>query len=106
MIVGLQTNITETLQLWANMTGRNCKNRPDYASMKSKILSNPFITTRTEERVQVSITVKDSVVLVTPDVTQFDDDLRDMFNSYIKEDEIIYERAKELYAEQLQMMLN
>jgi len=104
--VGLQNNITETLQLWANMTGRNCKNRPDYDRFRSTILSNPFNKTRTEEREKVSIAVKDSVVLVTPDFTRFDDDLKDMFHAYIKEDEIIYARAKELYAEQREMMLN
>lgn len=106
VIVGLQTNITETLQLWANTMRKSCRHRPDYDQMGAAILSKPFNETQEEKREKVSIAVKYSVVLVTPNVSEFDDDLKDMFNAYIKEDEIIYQRAKELYAEQREMMLN
>jgi len=107
VIVGLQTNITETIQLWANTMRKNCRHRPDYNLMGATLLSKPFNETmHTEKREKVSIAVKHSVLLASPNVTQFDDDLEDMFNAYIKEDEIIYQRAIELYAEQREMMLN
>ncbi|KAK1735946.1 hypothetical protein QTG54_013393 [Skeletonema marinoi] len=106
VIVGLQTNITETIQLWTNTTRRNCRHREDFDQFRLTLLSEPFRETYTEKREKVSIAVKNSVELVTPNFTLFDDDLKDMFNAYIKEDTIIYQRAKELYAEQLEMMLN
>ena len=103
--VGLQTNITETLQLWSKTVSTNCLHSPDYDRMPN-LLSKAFNKTLPEKRERVSSTVKDSVVLVTPDIEQFDDKLKGMINSFIREDEIIYERVKALYAEQVEIMLN
>lgn len=106
VIVGLQTNITETLQLWANTMKKSCRHRPDYDQMGATILFKPFNETQEEKREKVSISVKHLVVLKPPNVSEFDDDLKDLFNAYIKEDEIIYQRAKELHAKQREMILN
>jgi hypothetical protein len=105
VIVGLQSNITETIQLWANMTGRHCRDHPDYDHMRRTLLSDPFNETHTEKREEVSIAVHNSVVLVTPDFKQFDDDLKDMIDAFTNEDEVIYQRAKELFAEQREMLM-
>jgi hemerythrin superfamily protein len=106
VIVGLQTNITETIQLWSNMTGTYCRDRPDYHNMQQTVLADPFINeNNAETRDNVSIEVKYSVELAIPDVKQFDDDLKDLIDAFTNEDEVIYQRAKELYEEQRKMLM-
>lgn len=101
VIVGLQTNITETLQLWANMTRKNCHNHRKFDAMQKSMLSIPFQETFVELREKVSIGEKDLVKFVTPDYTNFEKDLTLMIEEFIKEDEVIFNRAKELYKQQL-----
>jgi hypothetical protein len=105
VIVGLQTNITETLQLWANMTRKNCHNHQKFDAMQKSMLSIPFRETFVELREKVSIGEKDLIKFVTPDYTNFEKDLTLMIEEFIKEDKMIYSRAKELYKQQLREVM-
>ena len=105
VIVGLQTNITETLQLWANMTRKNCHNHRKFESMERSMLSIPFRETFVELREKVSIGEKDLIKFVTPDYTNFQNDLTLMIEEFITEDKRIYSRVKELYQQQLREVM-
>ena len=104
VIVGLQTNVTETLQLWANMTRKNCHHQK-FDSMQKSMLSIPFRETFVELREKVSIGEKDLIKFVTPDYTNFEKDLTLTIEEFIKEDKMIYSRVKELYQQQLREVM-
>jgi hypothetical protein len=105
VIVGLKTNITETLQLWANMTRKNCHNHRRFESMQQSMLSIPFRETFVELREKMSIGEKDLIKFVTPDYTNFQNDLTLTIEEFIKEDKRIYNRVKELYKQQLREVM-
>eukprot|EP00571_Detonula_confervacea_P006871 CAMPEP_0172318844 /NCGR_PEP_ID=MMETSP1058-20130122/36007_1 /TAXON_ID=83371 /ORGANISM="Detonula confervacea, Strain CCMP 353" /LENGTH=272 /DNA_ID=CAMNT_0013033759 /DNA_START=722 /DNA_END=1540 /DNA_ORIENTATION=- len=98
VVVGLQHDINGTLQRWRNITLDACNEHPDYSKMK-KVLTNTS-ESHGEKKFRASPIVKDSVVLSSPDISQFDQDLQDIIRACTEEDEVIYKRATEIYEEQ------
>ena len=98
VIVGLQDNVGESLQRWMNITLNSCHGNTEYTKIQRTLAKST--NSHGEKQSRTSVKVKDSVVLDTPDITKFDEELKQLIHLYIEEDEVIYKRAVELYEEQ------
>ncbi|KAL7542735.1 hypothetical protein ACHAXR_012032 [Thalassiosira sp. AJA248-18] len=100
VIIGLQNDVQGTLQRWADITMKTCNDHPAYSTMKKTLAQSIAIHGRIRPKSTRSATVRDSVVLSSPDISDFDEELQNMIVSYTEEDELIYKRAVELFEDQ------
>ena len=105
VIIGLQDKLEETLQRWINITLITCTDHPDFDKL------NHTLTVSFEENGKKHVnenklvlgsgnSTSTSSTSYWPNIIEFDIDLQNLIRDCIKEDEVMYKRANELYEEQ------
>ena len=92
IIIGLQDDMVNSLERWINITLNTCQNHPSFALLKELLKNHDAF-----DVLNPSLSRINSVDLVTPAIETFDDELKAMILKYTAEDELIYNRAVELY---------
>ena len=101
VIVGLQDDVPGSLQRWIATTMNSCNgHHPAYAEMQAILAQSMSRHGDTVPKSTRSAIETDSVLLLTPMVAEFDEDMQNMIKAFTEEDERIYKRAVELYDEQ------
>lgn len=103
VIVGMQSNLEETLQRWIHITLGACSEHPKYSTLKHTLTESFKI--HGKKKRNENVIVKGLGRTSFPDTAKFDMDLQNLISACIEEDEIVYERAIELYEEQRRWFL-
>ena len=104
LVVGLQSDMEETLKRWANVTVRSCRDHPRADvieerlgdALRSELGGSDFRARTSEKRME------DGTPIRYPSLDEMDDDLQDMIREMTAKDQVIYKRVQEMF--QLQRM--
>ncbi|KAL7473015.1 hypothetical protein ACHAXS_013404 [Conticribra weissflogii] len=124
VIVGLQTNVEESLERWMNITLRSCRGRPQFPIIKDRLRKEYQVQAGKKWRASDLLTDSDlkldgtpknndhhkhekdgegeepTVKLASPKFENFDEDLQRLILEYTSGDAIIFKRVLEMYEEQ------
>mmetsp|Transcript_16188 Transcript_16188/g.25383 ORF Transcript_16188/g.25383 Transcript_16188/m.25383 type:complete len:146 (-) Transcript_16188:37-474(-) len=103
VIVGMQSDLEETLQRWVHITLGACSEHPNYSTL-NQTLTNSFKILG-KKKTNENLIVKGLGRKSFPDMARFDMDLQNLIRACIDEDEIIYKRAIGIYEEQRRWVL-
>ena len=98
VIVGMQTDMEETFQRWTKVALWTCRDHPRMATIE-KALSDPA-NTDSHYRESTSLANGTTHELASPTIDELDLDLQQLIRSLTADDQLIFQRAKELYEEQ------
>ena len=98
VIVGMQTDLDESLQRWTKIAMWTCRNHPK-AKLIGRALSNPD-KWGSHFRESSSLANGTGNELASPSIDELDPDLQQLIRTLTQEDEVIFRRAEELYDEQ------
>lgn len=109
VIVGLQGDLDESLKRWAKIAVWSCRDHPNISRIRKDLLAEPK---HVGEHLRQSATLLASneggengadtgtAELASPTLNELDEDLQQLIKKLTVYDEAIFQRAKELYAEQ------
>lgn len=111
VIPGLQTNIEETLSKWVNITLHSCRDHSKFKEMKRRMnatLNLDFESDTSESKKKYHARTSETTIkgahpgteekeLIYPKFDQLDPDLQSLVRELTAMDEVIYERAKEMF---------
>lgn len=123
VIVGLQTNVEESLERWMNITLRSCRGRPQFPIIKDRLRKEYHTQAGKKWRASDLLTdselkldgtpknndykhgkeregVEPTVKLASPKFETFDEDLQKLILEYTAGDAVIFQRVLEMYEEQ------
>ncbi|EJK73314.1 hypothetical protein THAOC_05068 [Thalassiosira oceanica] len=90
IVVGLQSDMTETMSRWANLTLRSCQDHPGFNTIE-KLLNEALQEELSEIR------ARSSEIDKYPDYRSFHKELRDLIEEFTSGDQVIYSRAQEIF---------
>ena len=98
VIVGMQTDLDQSLERWTKVTLWTCRDHP-HAEIIRKALTDPALR---DKRFRESSTLANGTTneLASPTIDQLDLDLQQLIRRLTAGDEVIFERALQLYEEQ------
>ena len=99
LIVGLQSEMLETLSRWANITVKSCQDHPQIkviekrlmTALKSEIKGSNFQARASEKH------LGDETPIRYPSLNEMDEDLQDIVREMTAKDEVIYKRVQEMF---------
>jgi len=111
VIVGLQGDIDESLQRWAKIAVWSCRDHPYINRIRKDLLTEPkhvgthFRQSATlmelkGDGVDENEAINGTAELASPTLNELDADLQQLIRALTVDDEVIFQRAEELYAEQ------
>jgi hypothetical protein len=98
VIVGMQTDLEESLQRWKIIAMWTCRDHPK-ATWIGRTLTNPE-NSDAHFRESTSLANGTGTELASPTIEQLDPDLQQLIRTLTAGDEVIFRRAKDLYEEQ------
>lgn len=98
VIIGMQTDLDESLQRWTKMALWSCREHPN-AKMIGRALTDPA---NLDSHFRDSTLLANSTgsELASPTIDELDLDLQQLLRTLTAGDEVIFQRAQELYEEQ------
>ena len=98
VIVGMQTDLDESLERWAKITLWTCRDHPR-AAIIGKALTDPDLRD-SRSRVSSSLANGTADELASPTIDELDLDLQQLIRRLTAGDQVIFQRALQLFEEQ------
>ena len=112
VIVGLQSDLEESLQRISKVTMWSCRDHPKFHAIRKALTNTDKVGAHFRESISL-LEIKEkgleatstgnytpSVELASPTIDELDTDLQQLIRTLTVDDEVIFRRAKKLYEEQ------